>query len=47
MRPVLFHLGDIAVPSFWAMSFLGFLAALLWSAATCSSAACPNARPTT
>jgi len=29
MRPILFHLGDIAVPSFWAMSFLGFLAALL------------------
>jgi phosphatidylglycerol:prolipoprotein diacylglycerol transferase len=29
MRPILFHLGDIAIPSFWAMSFLGFLAALL------------------
>ncbi len=29
MRPILFHLGDIAVPSFWTMSFLGFLAALL------------------
>jgi len=29
MRPVLFHLGDIAVPSFWAMAFLGFFAALL------------------
>ncbi|MGH7787395.1 MAG: prolipoprotein diacylglyceryl transferase [Candidatus Binatia bacterium] len=29
MRPVLFYLGDIAIPSFWAMAFLGFLAALL------------------
>lgn len=29
MRPILFHLGDIAVPSFWAMSFLAFLVALL------------------
>lgn len=29
MRPVLFHLGEIAIPSFWAMAFLGFFAALL------------------
>lgn len=29
MRPILFHLGDIAVPSFWAMAFLGFFAGLL------------------
>src|SRR5512147_1799474 len=29
MRPILFYLGDIPVPSFWAMAFLGFFAALL------------------
>jgi phosphatidylglycerol:prolipoprotein diacylglycerol transferase len=29
MRPILFHLGGIAIPSFWAMAFLGFLAALI------------------
>ena len=29
MRPILFHIGEIAVPSFWAMAFLGFLAALI------------------
>lgn len=29
MRPVLFYLGDIAVPSFWAMSFLAFFVGLL------------------
>ncbi len=28
MRPILFHLGEIAIPSFWAMAFLGFFAAL-------------------
>lgn len=27
MRPVLFYLGDIAVPSFWVTAFLGFVAA--------------------
>src|SRR5262249_50280027 len=25
MRPILFHIGDIAVPSFWTMAFLAFL----------------------
>ena len=29
MRPVLFHLGDLAIPSFWAMAFLGFFVGLL------------------
>jgi phosphatidylglycerol:prolipoprotein diacylglycerol transferase len=29
MRPVLFHIGEIAIPSFWAMAFLGFFVALL------------------
>ena len=29
MRPVLFHVGDIAIPSFWVMAFLGFFAAFL------------------
>ncbi|MEO8602389.1 MAG: prolipoprotein diacylglyceryl transferase family protein [bacterium] len=29
MRPILFHIGEIAIPSFWAMAFLGFLAALV------------------
>ena len=29
MRPVLFHIGDIAIPSFWAMAFLGFFVGLL------------------
>jgi phosphatidylglycerol:prolipoprotein diacylglycerol transferase len=29
MRPVLFHIGGIAVPSFWMMAFLGFLVGLL------------------
>lgn len=29
MRPILFHIGEIAVPSFWAMAFLAFLVALL------------------
>jgi len=27
MRPILFHLGNLAVPSFWVMAFLGFFAA--------------------
>jgi phosphatidylglycerol:prolipoprotein diacylglycerol transferase len=27
MRPILFHLGGIAIPSFWVMAFLGFYAA--------------------
>jgi phosphatidylglycerol:prolipoprotein diacylglycerol transferase len=27
MRPVLFEIGDFAVPSFWAMAFLGFVVA--------------------
>ena len=27
MRPILFEIGDIAVPSFWAMAFLGFIIA--------------------
>src|SRR5450759_2513220 len=29
MRPILFHLGDLAVPSFWVMAFLGFFAAFV------------------
>lgn len=29
MRPILFRLGDFAVPSFWVMAFLGFFAAFL------------------
>jgi phosphatidylglycerol:prolipoprotein diacylglycerol transferase len=29
MRPVLFHVGAIAVPSFWMMAFLGFFVGLL------------------
>jgi phosphatidylglycerol---prolipoprotein diacylglyceryl transferase len=29
MRPVLFHIGDFAVPSFWVMAFLGFFFAFL------------------
>jgi phosphatidylglycerol:prolipoprotein diacylglycerol transferase len=29
MRPILFHLGDLAIPSFWVMAFTGFLAALV------------------
>lgn len=29
MHPVLFHLGDVAIPSFWAMAFLGFFVAFL------------------
>ena len=29
VRACLFHLGDLAIPSFWAMAFLGFFAALL------------------
>src|SRR5262249_12306134 len=29
MRPVLFHIGAIAVPSFWMMAFLGFFVGLL------------------
>ena len=29
MRPILFHLGAIAIPSFWAMAFLAFFVALL------------------
>ena len=29
MRPILFHLGEIAIPSFWAMAFLAFFVALL------------------
>jgi phosphatidylglycerol:prolipoprotein diacylglycerol transferase len=29
MRPILFHIGELAVPSFWAMAFLGFLVALV------------------
>ena len=29
MRPVLFHIGEIAIPSFWAMAFLGFFCAFL------------------
>jgi phosphatidylglycerol---prolipoprotein diacylglyceryl transferase len=29
MRPVLFTLGDIAIPSFWAMAFLAFFVGLL------------------
>lgn len=27
MRPVLFEIGEIAIPSFWAMAFLGFVGA--------------------
>jgi phosphatidylglycerol:prolipoprotein diacylglycerol transferase len=29
MRPILFHLGELAVPSFWVAAFSGFLVALL------------------
>jgi phosphatidylglycerol:prolipoprotein diacylglycerol transferase len=29
MRPVLFHIGDFAVPSFWVMAFLAFVAGFL------------------
>src|SRR4030095_10246212 len=29
MRPVLFHLGDLPIPSFWAMSLLAFCVGLL------------------
>src|SRR4051812_45034637 len=29
MRPILFHLGELAVPSFWTMALLGFLVAML------------------
>jgi phosphatidylglycerol:prolipoprotein diacylglycerol transferase len=29
MRPILFHLGPLAIPSFWAMAFLAFFVALL------------------
>jgi len=29
MRPVLFHIGDVSIPSFWAMAFLGFFVAFL------------------
>jgi len=29
MRPILFHLGPLAVPSFWVMAFLGFLGAFV------------------
>jgi phosphatidylglycerol---prolipoprotein diacylglyceryl transferase len=29
MRPILFHIGDIAVPSFWTMAFLAFLLGFL------------------
>jgi phosphatidylglycerol:prolipoprotein diacylglycerol transferase len=29
MRPVLFHLGDLPIPSFWVMAFRGFFAAFL------------------
>jgi len=27
MRPILFHLGDLPIPAFWTMAFLGFVAA--------------------
>jgi len=29
MRPILFQIGDISVPSFWAMAFLGFVMAFV------------------
>jgi phosphatidylglycerol:prolipoprotein diacylglycerol transferase len=29
MRPILFQIGELAIPSFWAMAFLGFFAGLL------------------
>ncbi len=29
MRPVLFHIGDVAVPSFWVMAFLAFFVGFL------------------
>ena len=29
MRPILFHLGELAVPSFWVAAFLGFAAAFV------------------
>ncbi len=29
MRPVLFHIGSIAIPSFWVMAFLGFYASFV------------------
>jgi phosphatidylglycerol:prolipoprotein diacylglycerol transferase len=29
MRPILFHIGEIAIPSFWAMALLGFVLAFV------------------
>lgn len=29
MRPILFHIGNVAVPSFWTAAFLGFFVAFL------------------
>jgi phosphatidylglycerol:prolipoprotein diacylglycerol transferase len=29
MRPILFHLGELAIPSFWAAAFTGFFVAFL------------------
>jgi len=29
MRPILFHIGEFAVPSFWVMAFLGFFVSFL------------------
>src|SRR5262245_12134306 len=29
MRPILFHIDDIAIPSFWTMAFVGFVAAFI------------------
>src|SRR5215831_19559787 len=29
MRPILFHIGELAIPSFWVMAFLGFFVGLL------------------
>lgn len=29
MRPVLFHIGAVAIPSFWVMAFLGFFVGLV------------------
>lgn len=29
MRPILFHIGGVSIPSFWVMAFLGFFAAFV------------------
>jgi len=36
LRPVLFHIGNLAVSSFWAAAFLGFLASMLVLRSECA-----------